>query len=123
MHNNDKKTMKTILILLSFFPLLSFGQSNTDRKILKEALLDKSGKQILVDKVLPDAGTAIAVAEPILFKIYGKDHILGEKPYNILLVDGYWMISGSLPKGWLGGTFSIILSAKDGRVIQLVHYK
>ncbi len=114
--------MRFILIIF-FIPMFSFGQSKEDRKIIKEALADKTGKQILVDKVLPDAATAIAVAEPILFKIYGKNNILDERPYSVSLVDDYWLLSGSLPKGWLGGVFFIILSAKDGRVIKLTHGK
>lgn len=115
--------MKHILKLLFFIPLLSFGQNIERRKIIKDALDDKTGKQILVDKVIPDEATAIAVAEPILFKIYGRDQIIGEKPYTISSVDGYWMLSGSLAKGYLGGVFFIILSAKDGRVIKLTHGK
>ncbi len=93
------------------------------RKVIKDALADKTNKQVCVDKVISDKQTAIAVAEPILFKIYGKGHILGERPYNVSLIDGYWVLSGTLPKGWDGGTFFIILAAKDGRVIKLIHYK
>lgn len=76
-----------------------------------------------VDGLIGDKETAIAIAEPILFKAYGKDHILGEKPYNAILYNGYWILSGSLPEGYKGGTFLIVLSAKDARVISLTHYK
>jgi NTF2 fold immunity protein of polymorphic toxin system component len=117
-----------LLPLFSAAQGLSKTEIEDARRIIKEALTNKNNKQILVDSVVGDKETAIAVAEPILFKIYGKDHILGEKPYLIELVDGYWLISGLLPKakpGQLifGDTFFIILSAKDGRVIKLVHYK
>lgn len=122
--------MKLFLFLLLFFPIISVAQNRDSykintwgREIIKNALADKSSKQILVDKVIPDKQTAIAVAEPILFKIYGKDQILGEKPYNISLIDGYWLLSGLLPEGYKGGTFLIILSEKDGRVIKLTHGK
>jgi len=115
--------MKIILTFLLFLPLLSFGQSKEERKRLKEILADKTGTQVAVARVIPDKTTALAVAEPILFKLYGKKHVISEKPYVISLVDGYWMITGSLPKGMDGGTFSIILSAKDGRVIRLIHEK
>jgi len=121
--------MKYALTLLFLLPLSTLAQYKEAREIIRDALADKTGKQIVVDKVIPDVQTAIAVAEPILFKIYGKDQILSEKPYNTSLVDGYWMLSGSLPKSnssgtySLGGTFFIILAAKDGRIIKLTHYK
>ena len=115
--------MKRVFILLLILPLFSFGQNNELRKTIKEASADKTGKQICVAKVITDKATAIAVAEPILFKIYGKDQIIKEKPYIVSLVDDYWVLEGSLPKGYVGGTFFIILSSKDGRVIKLVHYK
>jgi len=120
---NDINFMKKILTLLLFLPLLSLGQSKVNRKIIKDILADKSGKQVAVDKVIPDAATAIAVAEPILFKIYSRDMIIREKPYSVSLVDGYWILTGSLPKLAVGGTFFIVLSAKDGRVIKLTHYQ
>ena len=119
------KYIFTSLILLPIFSLaqeINKADSQAYRQTIKEALANKT-KQVYVDKVIPDKETAVAVAEPILYKIYGRDHIIHEKPYNIKLFDGYWFLRGSLPEGWVGGTFSIILSAKDGRVIRLVHYK
>ena len=121
--------MRYLLISLLVLPLFSAAQQLTKseiadaEKIIKNALADKSSKQILVDKVINDKETAIAVAEAILFKIYGRDQILGEKPYHANLVDGYWIIGGTLPKSYVGGTFLIILSSKDGRVIKLIHGK
>ncbi len=119
-----KANKKEFLVILCLFcGFFSFGQDNNIRQTIREALADKSNHQVCVAQVIPDKQTAIAVAEPILFKVYGRDHILGEKPYNISITDGYWVLTGSLPKGWLGGTFFIILSAKDGRVIKLIHGK
>lgn len=122
--------MKLFLFLLLLFPLTSCAQNRRsdgeikwERETIRNALADKTGKQILVDKVIPDKQTAITIAEAILFKVYGKDQILGEKPYNVSLRDGYWLLSGSLPDGYVGGTFLIVLSEKDGRVIKLTHGK
>ena len=121
--------MKFLFGILFLLPLFSVAQQNSKaetqalRQELKEVLTNKTIKQVLVDTVIPDKETAIAVAEQILFRIYGKDQIIGEKPYTVKLVDGYWFLSGSLPKGWVGGVFSIIISAKDGRVIRLMHGK
>jgi len=121
--------MKALFVALILLPIFSFGQQLTKtelanaQQIIKDALTNKNNRQILVDKVIGDKETAIAVAEPILFKIYGKEHIVREKPYCVHLVDGYWILGGTLPEGYLGGTFLIILSMKDGRVIKLIHGK
>jgi hypothetical protein len=99
------------------------AEDESFKQEIERILNNKTERQVCVAKVIPDQETAIAVAEPILFKIYGRNQILREKPYVVHLVAGYWFLSGSLPKGWLGGTFEIILSAKDGRVIRLIRGK
>src|ERR1700722_7224693 len=121
--------MKYLLTCLILLPLFSFGQRLTKgeiqayRDIIREALNNKAIKPVCVDKVIPDKETAVAVAEPILFRIYGKDQIIHEQPYVANLVDGYWILNGTLPEGWVGGTFLIVLSARDGKVVRLIHTK
>lgn len=89
---------------------------------IKEVLSDKSYKPFY-DTLIKDKKTAIAIAEPILFNIYGKKNIIKQKPYDCYLADGYWDITGNFPKGWVGGVFEIIISAKDGRVVKIIHGK
>jgi len=103
--------MKYLFTCLILVPLFSCGQHPTkadiraDQDIINDALHNKSTAQILVGQVMPDKQTAIAVVEPILFKIYGKDQIIGERPYLIDLVDGYWIVSGTLKEepGYISG--------------------
>lgn len=120
--------MKYLLTCFLLVPLFAFAQQK-DKEVadfwrteIKKSLTDKKSQQVPYT-VIPDSATAVAVAESILFKVYGKDEILGEKPYNVDFVDGYWALTGTLPKGYFGGTFVIIMAAKDGRVIKLTHYK
>ena len=65
---------------------------------------------------------AIEYAEMILFKVYGKEHIISERPYNIYNIRGFWYIDGTL-KEKLGGTFEIIFNSKNGQIIRLCHGK
>ena len=88
---------------------------------LNKALTDTTQKQILVDTLIKDKKTAIAVSEAILFKIYGKDNITSQQPYEVNLIDGYWILNGTLPENMLGGTFLIIIKATNGQVIRLTH--
>jgi hypothetical protein len=90
---------------------------------LQKALGNSSLKKIKIDTLISNKETAVAIAEPILFKKYGKSHTMRQRPYQTTFIDGYWLINGTLPKGWVGGTFVIILKATDGEIIQLTHYK
>ncbi|HEY8781231.1 MAG TPA: YbbC/YhhH family protein [Mucilaginibacter sp.] len=122
--------MKYLLVCLILITLFSCKQHHTilgvevAKKELRQALSEKSSEeQSPVKKIISNEKAAVAIAEPMLFKIYGKDDIISEKPYEIYLIDSYWVLSGTLPEGMYGGTFLIILSAKDGRVIKLTHGK
>jgi len=121
-----RHTFACLFIMLS---LSAFSQNKNNkedqwgRDIIKKALAEKNNYHVRINKPIPDRKTAIEVAEPILFKGYGEDHIIGEKPYNVYSIDGYWILTGTLPKGYHGGTFLIILAAKDGRVIKIIHGK
>lgn len=66
----------------------------------------------------------VAVAEPILFGIYGKQKILKERPYGVYKFGDYWYVSGSLQRWYdFGGGFEIILDSRDARVLSITHYK
>jgi hypothetical protein len=105
-----------------------YCQTHSDsvaRAIIKASLTDKNLHNVLNfnEPIIKDSATAVKVGEPILFGIYGKKNILSEKPYSVSHIDNYWMISGSLPKGWLGGVFLIIIDENDGKVIRITHGK
>ena len=73
--------------------------------------------------VLLNRQVAVAVAEAILFPIYGQRYIVDERPYEVYRIDGCWYISGTLLAGSDGGTFEIVLKAADGQVLRLTHGK
>lgn len=121
-----KKFLLPLIVCLS---LCSYGQNSrlvmgkeNAKQAVEKALNDKTYKPFY-DTLIKDDETAIGIAEPILFKIYGKKNIISEKPYECYLIEGYWYICGTLPKGWVGGVFEIIISSKDGKVLRLTHGK
>jgi len=122
---------KSLFLIILILPLISCGQSFKGRTVLgeqnakqavKNALNDK-GYKSFYDTLIKEKEIAIAVVEPVLFKIYGKKNIISERPYECYLIDGYWYICGTLPKNWNGGVFEIIISSKNGEVIKLIHSK
>ena len=126
------KAMYTLTLLT--FALTACGQTKSDRNILgksyaelelKSALNDKSQHNVIDNKtaIIKDSLTAINVAEPILFSIYGKDNITKQRPYEIYFIDSYWVIGGTLPKEYLGGTFLIIIDSRNSKIIRITHGK
>lgn len=95
------------------------------RKELERALADTTEIDILEknELLIKNESTAISVAEPILFVIYGKSKIEDEKPYEAYLINNYWVINGTLNRFSLGGSFLIIIDAKNSKVLEITHYK
>jgi hypothetical protein len=79
------------------------------------ALFDRPGR------LVPNQRTAIVIADAVLFPIYGEKTIRGERPYVVKLGDGKWTIEGTLPRGFVGGTFHIVIRQRDARVIEISH--
>ena len=65
--------------------------------------------------------TAIALAVAVWSPIYGKEKIEKEAPYQVIRVDDYWVVTGSLKKGWMGGTAQAVINASDGCFLNVTH--
>ena len=122
--------VRMIFIVLILITQTACGQTNNPnpgfeyaKSQLKEALTNKTERQILADTLISDKETAIAISEAILFKIYGKENIIKQKPYEINKIDEHYIINGTLSDNAIGGTFLIILNAKNSQVIKLTHGK
>lgn len=92
---------------------------------LQEALAGMQQSNVADGKtmIITDSVTAVQIAEPVLFSIYGKDNITLQQPYEIYLIDHYWVISGTLPEEKVGGVFLFILDANDGKIMRITHGK
>ena len=119
----------TLLILSSF--LVNGQTNNVDsghefaKKELERVLTNEKKKRSYVRKnpLIKDDEMAIKVVEPILFGRYGQEVIELQKPYKVYKIDQYYVINGTLPKGYIGGVFVIIIDEKNARVLDITHYK
>ncbi|MDR7210107.1 NTF2 fold immunity protein [Flavobacterium piscis] len=73
--------------------------------------------------IIKDSISAVKIAETILFDIYGKQNIEKQKPYETYFLDQYWIVSGTLPEGYKGGTFLIIIDARNSKILKITHEK
>ena len=74
------------------------------------------------DGYVPDAATAIKIAEAVWLPIYGKD-IYSKKPFKAQLRDGVWFVEGSLPSFMFGGVPEAEISKDNGCILRISHGK
>jgi hypothetical protein len=72
---------------------------------------------------VPDAATAIKIAEAVWIPIYGEETLKNEKPFTAQLVNGVWIVQGTLQKGWDGGTAYAEISKETGRILNVIHFQ
>jgi hypothetical protein len=122
------KKLAIILMLLNCLYLINPDEStnsgiNYAKEYLENSLKGKSFNLVGKQDIITDKEAAIDYAELILFKIYGEKKIVEQKPYEIFLINNYWVISGILPKGYTGGAFKIIIDKRNGAIINIGHDK
>jgi hypothetical protein len=82
---------------------------------------------------VPDAATALSLAEPALVRVYGKRQIDHERPLTATLQDGIWSVFGTLccpdnkgtcrPYSCVGGVAELKLRQRDGKILSISHGK
>jgi hypothetical protein len=66
---------------------------------------------------------ASKIADAILVSIYGEDELSSERPFNISLKKGIWIITGTLKPGYKGGVAEIHISKASGKILYVNHGK
>ena len=74
--------------------------------------------------MVPDAKTAVGIAEAVLTTIYGADTVASERPFHARLYGDRWVVHGTF---WcplcFGGVAQIEISKIDGRILHVMHGK
>jgi hypothetical protein len=72
--------------------------------------------------LVPDKKTAIAIAEAVLFPIYGQKAIRDQRPYVTSLSRGQWTVDGAPPpRGFAGGSFHVVIRQRDAQILEIGH--
>jgi hypothetical protein len=90
------------------------------KEYVKQLIAEPEDIRILAHPIIKDQKTAVAVAEILATAAFGTE-IKQERPYQVALVDGRWVVTGSLREGHIGGVFEVIMDAEDGRILRLSH--
>jgi hypothetical protein len=71
--------------------------------------------------LVPDKETAIKIAEVVLFRLYGEEDIMAQRPYKLKEDDDIWRICGTLKPNGFGSAFNIAISKQTGAILHLEH--
>ena len=115
------------MLLLSAFSFAALAENDQElawaRSLIQEG--SKSDAYRPQNGYVPNEATAIGIALSVWSSIYGREHIEKQKPYSAILVDGYWVVSGSLPKlttGVMpGGVAHAVIDKSTGQIIYVIH--
>src|SRR2546423_12101382 len=72
---------------------------------------------------VPDARTAIRIAEAVWIPIYGAKTLADEKPFVAVRRGNVWYVHGTLPKNTPGGTAEAEIDSRSGNIIRISHGK
>ena len=75
---------------------------------------------------VPNAATAIKIAEAVWAPIYGEKQLRSERPFHADLRGNVWRVYGSFPParpGWeyVGGTVEAEIDRRSGKVLRVTH--
>ncbi len=75
------------------------------------------------DGFVPDAQTAIRIAEAVWIPIYGEATIARAKPFKAELRGSVWLVTGSLPPHSVGGVVLAEVAKENGCILRISHGK
>jgi hypothetical protein len=112
--------MKRLIVAALLFVVGIGGAYSQESQETKEHSLKPK------DGFVPNAATAVKVAEAVLIPIYGQAQINQERPFKAELTGDVWRIAGTLNCGTPeceGGTAVVKISKTTGEILFVTHYK
>lgn len=95
-------------------------ENDIGRIIEKNKKYKYSGIQPKKNKILK-IEDLIKVIENVLFSIYTEEKIKKERPYIINKYKNKWFVKGTLPEGYVGGVFEIVINSETSEIESVIH--
>jgi hypothetical protein len=70
---------------------------------------------------VPDGDTAEKIADVIFRRFFHAEDVDLQRPFTTKLADDVWIVTGTVPRGVLGGPAEIHIRKKDGQILHLSH--
>jgi hypothetical protein len=119
------KTIKISCIVVTLFAIglesgsLSLGQTAASTPSPPKDLSADYRTPLPKEGLVPDKETAIKIAEIVLFRLYGEQNIIRQRPYTVKEEDYIWWVSGTLPRDSYGTVFNIGISKHTAAILHL----
>ncbi len=86
---------------------------------------EKKHSYVPKEGFVPDAATAMKIAEAVWTPIYGEKEIAEQKPFRATLKEDVWTVLGSFnhPPSWSGGVAVAEISKTTGQILRVSHGK
>ena len=113
-----------VSLMIGFECLIGSAQTPTPTSSptrAQETALSEYQVPLPKEGLVPDKETAIKIAEVVLFRLYGKEEIVWQRPYKVRLEDDVWWISGTMSDEMMGRVFNIAISKQTGEIVHLQH--
>lgn len=127
MQSHSTTILVALLLSLAFSCPAAEKHSDVSDKLARDYVQSvKNNTQhnaLLQRDAVPDKDSAIGLAVVVWQSIYGKEQIEKQKPYQAIRVDDCWYVTGSLPRGWIGGTAEAVIRVHDGSFLNVSHGK
>jgi hypothetical protein len=114
-------SLLALLILVAADLASAHGGEQFNKQALKES--ESIPGYQPADGFVPEPASAIAIAVAVWEPVYGKKNIADESPYQATLKNNRWTVTGTLPKGRVGGTATVVIDKMTGRIIKMYHTK
>jgi len=100
-------------------------QDSNLKRYISDSLYFASENRIIpkTSRKIKNKKELIKLVEPLLFEKFGEQEIISEKPYQIFMARGFWVITGTMKCGYAGGTFVSVVDSESGEIVLLTHFK
>jgi|688.fasta_scaffold508147_1 hypothetical protein len=129
MHQTKKSVSPIVALLLLALTAVAHSASTTER-IYSEAAEDHVKEALRQGKPLPWKSGALVVPSPkvaeaihsaVAGSIYGDENIQKQRPFRSVRAGDFWVVFGSLPQGFVGGTAVTVIRASNGEILRVIH--
>ena len=123
------RTIKLFILCLAFIAAITPAWTQSaDRDAPAESTITEPHNYRPPAGYVPDAATAIRIAEAVLIPVYGEANVAAERPFYADLNVDVWTVRGTLhcsdtKAQCMGGVAEVKLSRNDGRILRITHGK
>jgi hypothetical protein len=117
------KPIKAVFAVIMAWAGVVHSYSLQDQTAVKQLVVTAKSNQAYkpVNGYVPNEKTAINIAVSVWEPIFGKEKIDAQAPYRAALVEGLWVVVGTLPEGYIGGTAIAVIAKDSGQILHVEH--